>query len=161
MSIERVIQHQQCPHMSLLSCLDEKRMNCHFKYSFVLLLFIKQQPKKIPFIFCWQFTWNPQQMCNFLQLSLPQLCQEDIGRQTSPWNTLFLINLCVLKKSHTNKKNKREKPEYILENSNKSTNECEHVAQQRQLHVHLTLRLQNGQLCFDFLALGSIMGQES
>lgn len=35
MSTERVIRHQQC----LSSRLDVKRMNYHFKYSFVLLLF--------------------------------------------------------------------------------------------------------------------------
>lgn len=61
------------------------------------------------------------------------------------------------KKSRTNSRTKREKLEYVLENSNKSTDENTH---QGQLYVNLLLRLQNGQLCFDFLAPESIVGQE-
>lgn len=162
MSTERVIQHQQCPHMSLLTCLDEKCMNCYFKYSFLLLLFITQKTnKQTKIIFCWQFTWNSQQMCNFLQLSLLQLCQEDISWRTSPWKTLSMFSL--QKKSRKNRRSKREKPECILENSNKSTYKTIYMTvwtQQGRLYINLILRLQNGQLCFDVLAPGSIVGQE-
>lgn len=160
MSTERVIQHQQCPHTSLLACLDEKRMNYYFKYSFLLLLFIIQKTNK-------QKSYSADSLhetlsrcaisCNCPCCSFARRISAD--KQVPEKHCPCL----VCKKSRKNRRSKREKPECILENSNKSTYKTIYVTvwpQQGRLYINLILRLQNGQLCFDVLAPGSIVGQE-
>lgn len=52
---------------------------------------------------------------------------------------------------------------HFWKTSNEGTNETVYVAawpQQGRLYIDIILTVQNGQLCLDFLAPGSIRGQE-